>query len=89
MAVIMEQYSIGTVATQLFNIPPGSFSCAIHTGTANTAYLGMSTAVSSANGYAVPTSPAAFQGFGPSRGAMIYAIATAATTISLLMITDQ
>jgi hypothetical protein len=89
MAVIMGQYAVGTVATQIFNIPSGSFSCCLHTGTVNTVYLGLSTAVTSSNGYAVPTNPADFDGFGPSRGAMIYGIATAATTLNVLMVTDQ
>ena len=89
MPIIMEQFAVGTAPTGLFQLPPGTFSCAIHTGTANTVFIGQSTAVTTTNGYAVPTSPAAFQGFLTTRPGMVYGVATAATTINVILVTDQ
>jgi hypothetical protein len=71
----------GTVPA--FTVPSGP--CAVSMWVASGAvYVGTSTALTTANGASVPTTPVPFQGFPGSQGARVFAtVGTAATTVAL------
>ena len=81
MGLNIGQWAVaGTVA--VFTVPPGACSVTFYsTAATGQLYLGMSTAVSAVNGYAVSTYPTTFMAYGSSKGAQIYGLNTAATTL--------
>ena len=81
MAINIGQWAIaGTVP--VFQVPPGACSVTFYSTVATgQLYLGMSTAVTAANGYAVSTYPTTFTAFNSSKGAQLYGLNTAATTL--------
>ena len=90
----MGQASIGTTATLLTVFPPGPCSVTIsNLSTANTVYVGLSTATTTSGadaGYPVTnaTSPVTIPGFNGSAGSNLYAIASAtATTVGYVVST--
>jgi hypothetical protein len=79
----MGQYPVpSSAATVIFTIPPGASSTLFYC-TASTMYVGMSTAVTATNGYAVPSTPAAFQAFPTSTGQKVYAFNSGAGTVTI------
>lgn len=81
MGLNIGQWAIsGTVP--VFQVPPGACSVTFYsTAATGQLYLGMSTAVSAANGYAVSTFPTTFMAYSSSKGAQIYGLNTAAGTL--------
>jgi len=82
MALSMGQQSVtGTVP--IFTVPPGPCAVTMYAPT-GVVYTGLSTAVTTSNGFSVPTYPVTFQCFSGSRGNQIYAtVGTAATTVAI------
>jgi hypothetical protein len=89
--LIMGQMTVPTSVTPLFSIPPGAVSVNWYNlSTANTIWLGMSTALTTGNGLAVHTVPMSFQGYMTSKGGQVYGLSTNATSvINYLILTDQ
>ena len=71
MAIEMGQWAVsGTIP--IFQVPPGPCAVTMYVS-AGTVYTGLSTAVTTANGMSVSTSPVTFTCFPGSRGAQFYA----------------
>jgi hypothetical protein len=82
VALTIGQWAFaGTVATPVFTIPPGGCSVTFYSTAATGLYIGSGSALTSSNGYAVSTSPTCFQAFSSSKGAQLYGLNTAATTV--------
>lgn len=81
MGLNIGQWAIaGTVA--VFEVPPGACSVTFYsTAATGQLYLGMSTTLTASNGYAVSTYPTTFMTFAGSKGAQVYGLNTAATTL--------
>ena len=82
MALEMGNFSVsGTIP--IFNVPPGPCAVTMYAPT-GVVYTGLSTAVTTTNGFSVPTSPVTFKCFSGSRGNQIYAtVGTAGTTVAI------
>ena len=82
MALEMGQWAVtGTVP--IFQVPPGPCAVTMYAPT-GAVYTGLSTALTTSNGFSVPTTPVTFQCFPGSQGAQLYAtVGTAATTVAL------
>jgi hypothetical protein len=92
MVNILTQINVPANSTvPVFMIPPGYFSATIYSTAASTVFLGISTAVTASNGYAVHTVPTSFNGAMTSKANQVYAANStgAAATFNLFMITDQ
>lgn len=73
MAITMGQYTVPSSSTvPVFTVPSGpcAVSFFLQSGSA---FIGMSTAVSTSNGMSVPTAPFSFQGFSGSAGHQLWA----------------
>ena len=79
MALNIGQWAIsGTVP--VFTVPPGACSVTFYsTAATGQLYLGMSTAVTASNGYAVSAYPTTFMAYSSSKGGQIYGLNTAAS----------
>ena len=82
MSLNMGQWSVaGTVP--IFTIPPGPCAVTMYCPT-GVVYAGTSTALTTANGMSVPTSPVTFRCWPGSTGAQLYGtVGTAATTVAI------
>lgn len=84
MALTFNQAAIaGTLAVSLFTVPPGQFELTFLTTASTNLFLGTSNSVSAANGFAVLTSPVSIHGFTGSKGATIWGLNTAASTLNV------
>jgi hypothetical protein len=87
-AVIMP----GTAATPLFTAPPGLCSVTFYNLGSTSAWIGTSTAATSANGMQCSSVPTSFTGYTGSRGATFYGttgstVATSVATIQFIIVT--
>lgn len=90
MSLILTQFSLSTSTVPVFTVPPGTSSFTVYNVGAGTAYLGMSTAITTTNSLIVHTVPTSIQGFPTSKGGQVYGFAsTAGTFINLAMMTGQ
>ena len=89
MTLIMGQFTVTTSTVPIFQVPPGACSITMYNTTATNVWLGTSTAVTSTNGLVMHTIPTSFQNFMTSKGAQIYGFASAATSINIIIATDQ
>jgi len=94
-SIAMGQAGIlpGTAATPLFMVPPGLCNVTFYNLSAASAWIGTSTAVTSANGMQCHSVPTTFQGFMGSRGAMFYGttgstVSTSVATIQFIVVSD-
>lgn len=82
----------GTGAAALFAAPPGPCSVTFYNLGSTSAWIGTSTATTSANGMLVPSAPVSYQGFSGSRAAMFYGttgstVSTSVATIQYIVVT--
>jgi len=82
VALEMGQWAVtGTVP--IFTVPPGPCAVTMYCPT-GAVYAGTSTALTTSNGFSVPTYPVTWTGFAGSRGSQVYAtVGTAATTVAI------
>jgi hypothetical protein len=72
-----------TGTAPIFTIPPGPCAVTMYVAT-GAVYTGTSTALTTANGMSVPTTPVTFTAFPGSTGAQLYGtVGTAATTVTI------
>jgi len=84
----------GTGATALFPAPPGPCSVTFYNLGSTSAWVGTSTAVTSANGMLVSSAPTNFISYSGSKAAMFYGttgstVSTSVATVQYLISTDQ
>lgn len=96
MTYIMGSATVpsGTTGTLLFNLPPSYCSATFYNISANTVWLGTSTAVTSASGIQCHSIPTTINAFASSRGTGVYGTtgstaASSVATIQYILVTDQ
>lgn len=87
--LIMGQYTVTTSTVPIFTVPPGPCAVTMYNTNAQTVWLGTSTAVTVNNGLVLHTVPTSFQSFMTSKGSQIYGFASVATSINVVIVTDQ
>jgi hypothetical protein len=81
MALEMGQWAVaGTVP--IFQVPPGPCAVTMYAPT-GVVYTGLSTALTTANGFAVPTTPVTFTAFPGSQGRQLYATTGTSSTVAI------
>lgn len=78
MSLVPGQATIGTIASFLTNLPPGPSSVSLTVPGTATAYIGLSSTVTTGNGYPVTsaTSPVTIPGYNGEAGGALYAVAS-------------
>jgi hypothetical protein len=94
MAFIMGNATVPASSTvAIFTVPPSYCAVTFYNtnAAATSAYIGTSTAVSSANGLICHSIPVSFQTFMGSKGATFYATSggATATSVNFIIATDQ
>jgi len=91
MAIIIGQKSYSTAATTatlMFEIPPGASSTILSSSAL--AYVGMGTAATTANSFALPASaPTTIRAFTGSAGQGMYAVTPGTAVVSWIISTES